>query len=57
MREREVTVWTRDAIIRAIQFKAKSLKEAEAKTLQRIAEKIKNGDVLIILNPDRDRNA
>ena len=51
---KEVTIWVRDDIIRALRFKADNCPVMQ-KRFHDLADKIKNGDILIIDNPDRDK--
>ena len=51
---KEVTVWVRDDIIRALRFKADESPVMQ-KRFHDLADKIKNGDILMIHNPDRDK--
>jgi hypothetical protein len=53
MRVKEVNVWMRDDVIKALRFKAASC-VAQEKRCNDIADRIKSGDILIVHNPDRN---
>ena len=56
MRVKEVNVWMRDDVIKALRFKATNCVVQE-KRCNDIADKIKRGDILIVHNPDRNKEA
>ena len=56
MRVKEVNVWMRDDVIKALRFKAANC-VAQEKRCNDIADKIKSGDILIVHNPDRNKEA
>ena len=56
MQVKEVNVWMRDDVIKALRFKAANC-VAQEKRCNDIADKIKSGDILIVHNPDRNKEA